>query len=75
MIEPNIDMLYRFLFVYLIIHIVAFVFDVIRKKTTYKIMNKKYYWEVESFISTLLSVDLFLIAFVVAIYAIIYILG
>lgn len=53
MIEPNIDMLYRLLFVYLIIHIVAFVYDLIRNKTTYKTMNKKYYWEEISTTSTL----------------------
>lgn len=74
MIEPNIDMLYRLLFVYLIIHIVVFVFDVIRKKTTHKIMDTKYYWVEVSAISALLYIDLILCAVVVAAFIVEYVL-
>lgn len=59
MIEP-IDILYRFLFVYLIIHIVVFVIDVIRKKTTYEKMNTKYYWKEVSTMLRLFFIDLLL---------------
>lgn len=60
MIEPNFHMLYRLLFVYLIIHIVVFVIDVIRKKTTYEKMNTKYYWEEVSTMLRLFFIDLLL---------------
>jgi hypothetical protein len=74
MIEPNIDILYRFLFVYLIIHIVVFVIDVIKRKTTYKTMNTKYYWKEVSTMSTLFIIDLLLSAFAVAVLVVKYIL-
>jgi hypothetical protein len=73
MIEPNIDMLYRFLFVYLIIHIVAFVYDVIRRRKFWH-YNNKYYWMKASATSTLLYLDLFLCAAVVALFVVEYIL-
>lgn len=60
MIEPNFDILYRSLFVLLIIHIVAFVIDVIKRKTTYKTMNTKYYWEEVSIMLRLFFIDLLL---------------
>lgn len=74
MIEPNIDILYRLLFVLLIIHIVAFVYDLIKRKTTYKPMNTKHYWKEVSTTSTLFIIDLLLSAFVVAVFVVKYIL-
>jgi hypothetical protein len=74
MIEPNIDMLYRLLFVCLIIHIVVFVIDVIKRKTTYKTMNTKYYWKEVSTMSTLFIIDLLLSAFAVVVLVVKYIL-
>ena len=74
MIEPDIDMLYRFLFVCLIIHIVVFVIDVIKRKTTYKTMKTKYYWKEVSTMSTLFIIDLLLSAFAVAVLVVKYIL-
>ena len=62
MIEPNFYMLYRLLFVYLIIHIVVFVIDVIRKKTTYKTMNKTLYWLLFSPTSVFITIDYVLCA-------------
>ena len=59
MTEP-IYILYRFLFVYLIIHIVVFVIDVIKRKTTYKTMNTKYYWKEVSTMLRLFFIDLIL---------------
>jgi hypothetical protein len=74
MIEPNIDMLYRLLFVCLIIHIVVFVIDVIKRKTTHKTMNTKYYWKEVSTMSSLFIIDLLLSAFAVEVLVVKYIL-
>lgn len=74
MIEPNINMLYRLLFVYLIIHIAVFVYDVIKRITTYKTMNTKYYWKEVSITAFMLVFDIAICGAIVAAYVAKYIL-
>ena len=57
MIEPNFYMLYRLLFVYLIIHVVVFVIDVIKKKTTHKTWDTTLYWSLLSPTSVFITID------------------
>lgn len=72
--QPTFDIILRALFVLFIIHIVVFVIDAIRIRTTYKHMNRVYYWTHESLISTWLCIDVTLSAIVCAVLAGVYIL-
>lgn len=74
MIEPTFDMIYRALFVLFIMNIAAFIIDAIKLMTTYKNMNRPYYWKHKSAISTLFYIDIILCAGVCAILALKYIL-
>lgn len=74
MIQPTFDMIPRALLVLFIIHIIVFIIGVIKIMTTYKAMNKIYYWKHTSGISTLFYIDVALCAVVCAILAVKYIL-
>ena len=74
MIQLTFDMIPRALFVLFVMHAVVFIIDVIRIRTTYKHMNRVYYWKNESSISTLFYIDVTLCAIVCAALAGIYIL-
>ena len=74
MIEPTFDMIFRTLFVLFIVHIAVFIIDVIKQMTTYKDMNRRYYWEHISAIGSLFYIDIILCAIVCAILAMKYIL-
>ena len=74
MIQLTFDMIPRALFVLFIIHIVVFVIDAIRIMTTYKHMNRVYYWTNKSSISTLFYIEVILCAIVCAALAGMYIL-
>lgn len=74
MIQLTFDMIPRTLLVLFIIHIVVFIIDVIKIMTTYKSMNRVYYWKHKSEISTLFYVDTVLCALVCVILAAKYIL-
>ena len=74
MIEPTFDMIFRALFVLFIVHIAAFIIDVINLMITYKNMNRPYYWKHKSAIGTLFYIDIILCASVCAILATKYIL-
>lgn len=74
MIQPTFDMIPRVLLVLFIMHIVVFIIDATRIRTTYKHMNRFYYWKYESSMSTLFYIDITLCAIVCAILAVRYIL-
>ncbi len=74
MIQPTFDMIPRALLVLFIIHIVVFMIDAIRIRTTYKSMNRVHYWKCESGMSTLFYIDVILCAVVCAVLAAKYIL-
>ena len=68
------DMIPRALLVLFITHIVVFITDVIFKMTTYKHVNRVYYWKHKSGMSTLFYIDVALCIVVCAILAVSYIL-
>lgn len=74
MIQPTCDMIPRALLVLFIIHIITFIIDVIRINTTYRYMNRVYYWMDESAISTLFYIDIMLCVVVCGVLAVKYIL-
>lgn len=74
MIQPTFDMIPRALFVLFIMHIVVFIIDAIRIRTTYKHMNRVYYWKSESAMGTLFYIDVILFAAVCVALAAKYIL-
>jgi tryptophan-rich sensory protein len=74
MIEPTFDMIFRALFVLGIVHIALFIIDAIKLMTTYKNMNRPYYWKHESAIGVLFYIDIILCAIVCGALVIKYIL-
>lgn len=74
MIQLTFDMIPRALFVLFIAHIVMFIIDAIRIRTTYKQMNRVYFWKYKSAMSTLFYIDVILCAVVCAVLAAKYIL-
>lgn len=74
MIQLTFDMIPRVLLVLFITHIVVFIIDAIRIRTTYKQMNRVYFWKYKSEMSTLLYIDVALCIIVCAVLAIKYIL-
>ena len=74
MIQPTFDMIPRALFVLFVTHIVVFIIDAIRIMTTYKQMNRVYFWKHESAMSTLFYIDVTLCAIMCAVLAGRYIL-
>lgn len=74
MIQPTFDMIPRALFVLFIVHIIMFIIDVIRIKTTYRWMNSVYYWKNKSAMNALFYIDVTLCTIICAILAAKYIL-
>lgn len=74
MIHLTFDMIPRALFVLFITHIIMFIIDIIRIKTTYKYMNSIYYWKNKSAMNALFYIDVTLCAIICAILAAKYIL-
>lgn len=71
--QPTFNMIPRALFVLIIIHIVVFIIDAIIAMTTYKDMNRVYFWKHKSTISTLFYIDILLCAVICAVLAAKYI--
>ena len=75
MIQLTFDMIPRALLVLFIVHIVVFIIDVINENTTYKNMNRAYYWKQKSITGTfLLYMDATICAIVFGVLAAKYIL-